>query len=286
MKSTLIKHAQAILTGCDGERARTGATDIRIVGERISEIGTLHPQAGDTVINASGCVVYPGFVNTHHHLFQSVLKGVPGGMHVPLLEWLEQVPYRYGPHFGPEAIEIAATIGIVELLLSGCTTIADHHYLYDADMGYDPAPILFDVASRFGVRFVLQRGSATVSRAATSGPAMTQPLDQILREVQRDTAAFHDPSTHAMRKVVMAPTTPFYSCRPAELREMARAARSLGIRLHTHLSETANYVRYAREVLQSRPVDWCAEQEWIGPDVSFAHMVHLDPEEIALCGQT
>ena len=89
-----------------------------------------------------------------------------------------------------------------------------------------------------------------------------------------------------MRKVVMAPTTPFYSCTPDELREMARTARSLGIRLHSHLSETADYVRFARDVLKSRPVDWCAEHEWIGPDVSFAHMVHLDAEEIAICGQT
>jgi cytosine/adenosine deaminase-related metal-dependent hydrolase len=114
----------------------------------------------------------------------------------------------------------------------------------------------------------------------------TQPLDVFLREVENSTRKFHDASAHAMRKVVMAPTTPFYSCTPSELLEMARTARSLNIRMHSHLSETADYVHFAREVLKSRPVDWCAQHEWIGPDVSFAHMVHLDDEEIALCGQT
>ncbi|PIT80541.1 amidohydrolase [Limnohabitans sp. JirII-29] len=289
MTSTLIQNASAMLTGGPEPQARTRATDLRIEGDRITEMGSLTPRAGETVIDARGCVVYPGFVNTHHHLFQSVLKGVPAGLNVPLFEWLQSVPYRYGPYLGEEAIEIAATIGIAELLLSGCTTVADHHYLYGTNMGYDPSATLFNVAERLGVRFVLLRGGATMGRSFATDerpPMPTQPLDVFLREVEHSTRQFHDASPHAMRKVVMAPTTPFYSCTPDELREMARAARSLGIRLHSHLSETADYVRFARDVLKSRPVDWCAEHEWIGPDVSFAHMVHLDAEEIAICGQT
>lgn len=288
MSSILIQNASAMLTGAGGAGARTTATDLRIDGALIAAVGQLTPRPGETVVDARGCVLYPGFVNTHHHLFQSVLKGVPGGLDVPLFEWLQAVPYRYGPHLGEEAVELAATIGIAELLLSGCTTVADHHYLYGLDMGYDPSATLFAVAERLGVRFVLLRGGATLGRSFATDerpPMPTQPLDVFLREVESSTQRFHDASPRALRKVVMAPTTPFYSCTPAELREMARAARSLGIRLHSHLSETADYVRYAREELKSRPVDWCAEHEWAGPDVSFAHMVHLDAEEIALCGQ-
>ena len=139
MTSTLIQNASAMLTGSPEPQAHTRATDLRIEGDRITEMGSLTPRAGETVVDARGCVVYPGFVNTHHHLFQSVLKGVPAGLNVPLFEWLQSVPYRYGPYLGEEAIEIAATIGIAELLLSGCTTVADHHYLYGTNMGYDPS---------------------------------------------------------------------------------------------------------------------------------------------------
>ena len=289
MSSTLIRNASAILSGLEGSLARCSATDIRIEGSLITEMGRLTPQPGEDLVDATDCVVYPGFVNTHHHLFQSMLKGVPSGLNESLFMWLQSVPYRYGPYLGEEAVEIAATIGIAELLLSGCTTVADHHYLYGTNMGYDPSETLFRVAQRFGVRFVLLRGGATMGRSFATQerpPMPTQSVDLFLCEVEHSTRQFHDPSPQAMRKVVMAPTTPFYSCTPTELVEMAKAARRWGIRMHSHLSETADYVHFARDVLKSRPVDWCAEHEWIGPDVSFAHMVHLDEAEIKLCGQT
>jgi cytosine/adenosine deaminase-related metal-dependent hydrolase len=289
MKTTLIRHASAILTGDSGLQARSSATDIRIQGDRISEMGRLTPRAGEDLVDATDCVIYPGFVNTHHHLFQSMLKGVPAGLNDSLFRWLQAVPHRFGPYLGEEDLEIAATIGIAELLLSGCTTVADHHYLYGTQMGHDPSETLFKVAERLGIRLVLLRGGATMGRSFATHegrPMPIQPVDVFLREVEHSARQFHDPSPQAMRKVVMAPTTPFYSCRPDELVEMARAARSWGLRLHSHLSETSDYVHFARDVLKSRPVDWCAEHEWIGPDVSFAHMVHLDDQEIKLCGQT
>ena len=118
MTSTLIQNASAMLTGSPEPQAHTRATDLRIEGDRITEMGSLTPRAGETVVDARGCVVYPGFVNTHHHLFQSVLKGVPAGLNVPLFEWLQSVPYRYGPYLGEEAIEIAATIGNAKAYLA------------------------------------------------------------------------------------------------------------------------------------------------------------------------
>ena len=113
-----------------------------------------------------------------------------------------------------------------------------------------------------------------------------EPLDTMLASLERDAARFHQSGTAAHRKLVVAPTTPFYSTTPEELRELAGAARRWGLGLHSHLSETDDYVRFADETWGMRPVHWCAEQGWIGPDVSYAHMVHLDASEIALCGQT
>ena len=146
MSTTLISGAAAIMTGLPGDAARTDATDIRIGGGRILEVGRLSPLPGEAQVDASGCVVYPGWVNTHHHLFQSMLKGVPAGINSSLGDWLVQVTARYRGKFDGEALEVAATVGIAELLLSGCTTVADHHYLYYPDMPFDGARILFDVA--------------------------------------------------------------------------------------------------------------------------------------------
>ena len=154
---------------------------------------------------------------------------------------------------------------------------------------FDPADVLFNAAAALGPRFVLLRGGATRTRAFTGGehkPMPHEPLDTMLAAIERTAARHHQSGSAAMRKVVVAPTTPFYATSPSELKELARAARRWGLGLHSHLSETHDYVAFAHKQFGMRPVHWCAEQEWIGPDVSFAHMVHLDDSEIALCGQT
>ncbi|WP_310643224.1 amidohydrolase family protein [Limnohabitans sp.] len=289
MTSFLIQNAHAILTGAEGVTARTTSTDIRVEAGVITALGQLSPHPGEQRIDASHGVVYPGFVNTHHHLFQSLLKGVPEALNVPLFEWLQAVPYRYAPYLDDACLEAAATLGMVELLLSGCTTVADHHYLYGQGVHYDPTELMFEVADKMGLRFVLMRGGATRGRTFATDerlPMPTEPFDVLLKSIEQAVQTYHDPSTAAFRKVVLAPSTPFYSCSPDELRDMARFARSLNIRMHSHLSETADYVSFAQTQWQQRPVHWCAEHEWIGPDVSFAHMVHLNEAEIALCGQT
>ncbi|MFO1297177.1 MAG: amidohydrolase family protein, partial [Rubrivivax sp.] len=169
----LIRNAAHVLTGAAPTgpgapgAARTTATDLRVGADgTIAEMGRgLAPLAGERVLDASGCVVYPGFVNTHHHLFQSLLKGVPAGIDQTLTPWLQAVPFRYRSAFVDERrLRLAARIGLVELLRSGCTTVADHHYLYWPGQGYDPAEVLFDEAERLGLRFMLLRGGGTVAR--------------------------------------------------------------------------------------------------------------------------
>src|SRR4029450_13976959 len=124
MTSTLVQGAEGIFTGLPGEAMRTTGA-IRIVDGRIAAVGSLKREPGEQVLDATGCVVYPGLVSTHHHLFQCVLKGVPAAINVPLLAWLSAVPYSYWQKIDEEALRIAARIGLVELLLSGTTTAAD-----------------------------------------------------------------------------------------------------------------------------------------------------------------
>ena len=286
----LIRNALAIMTGLPGDRARAPGGDIRVDAQgRIAAIGRLAPEAGERVLDATDCVVYPGWINTHHHLAQSVLRGVPAGINLPLAGWLGAVAYPYRRHFDAELLATAAEIGMADLVLSGCTTIADHHYVYWPNMGYDPAKILFDLAQRLGIRFVLCRGGATLQRAfELNDPNAIKPetLDAIVGDVERLVGTYHDPGPEAMRRVVMAPATPTWSVRPEELKPMAQAARRLGIRLHSHLSETADYVVFCREKHDRKPVEFVADHDWVGSDVWFAHMVHLSESEIRLVAET
>lgn len=284
----LIRNALAIMTGLPGDKARAPGGDIRVDAQgRIAAIGRLAPEAGERVLDATDCVVYPGWINTHHHLAQSVLRGVPAGINLPLAGWLGAVAYPYRRHFDAELLGIAAEIGMADLVLSGCTTIADHHYVYWPGMGYDPAKILFDLAQRLGIRFVLCRGGATLQRPFELNDLIKpETLDAIVGDVERLAGTYHDPGPEAMRRVVMAPATPTWSVRPEELKPMAQAARRLGIRLHSHLSETADYVVFCREQHDRKPVEFVADHEWVGADVWFAHMVHLSASEIRLVAET
>jgi 8-oxoguanine deaminase len=284
----LIRNAAAIMTGLPGDKARASGNDLRIDSAgRISAIGRLQAQPAERVVDATDCVIYPGWVNSHHHLAQSVLKGVPQGINLPLLSWLESVPYKYRARFDAELLSLAAEIGMAELMLSGCTTLADHHYVYWKGIDYDPAKILFDLAERFGLRFVLCRGGATLKRPfeAADAPA-PENLDLILQDIERLTRKYHDAGPEARRRVVLAPPTPNFSMRPEELKPMAQAARKLGIKLHTHLSETADYVVFCREKFNRKPVEFVADHDWLGEDVWFAHMVHTSESEIRMMAET
>jgi 8-oxoguanine deaminase len=280
----LIRNASAVLTGAPGAAARSAARDLRIGSDgRIAEMGRgLLPDPGERVLDASDCVVYPGWVNTHHHLFQSLLKGVPAGINATLTPWLKAVPYAYRGGFDEETLRLAARIGLVELLLSGCTTVADHHYIYYPGIGYDPSAALFDEAAKLGQRFMLLRGGATQTRDAEAGaPAHLRPesLDTMLADVERCVGRYHQRGPRARTRVALAPTTITISLRDGELRETARAARAMGIPLHSHLSETVSYMEHCCQRFDRLPVEVAADNEWLGPDVWFAHLVHLSASE-------
>ncbi|MGH2342249.1 amidohydrolase family protein [Segnochrobactraceae bacterium EtOH-i3] len=281
---TILANASAILTGLSGSAARASG-DIAIADGRISAIGAVARRPDDRVVDVSGSVIYPGLVSTHHHLNQSVLKAIPGGLDAALPEWLVRVPYTFWNHIDADAFTRSVELGMVELLLSGVTTIADHHYIFDAALDYDPAAILFDVAGRLGVRFLLARGGATLnSRMAADGlkrvPA--ESVETILDRVAALAARFHDPAPDARRRVALAPTNLVWSVTPEHMAELAAGGRALGLRLHSHLSEGAGDVTACLERYGQRPVEMVAAHGFTGPDVWLAHLIHIDDRERAI----
>ena len=286
----LIRNANTILTGMAGAAARTGATDLILRGGIIESVGRgLVAPADARVLDATDCVIYPGWINTHHHLFQALLKGVPAGINQTLTPWLSSVPYTFRRYFDGEMIRLAATVGMVELMRSGCTSIADHHYVYYPGMPFDASEILFDVADRLGVRFTLLRGFATRTRDVETGiPSFLMPetLDALVVDMERLASRYNDQGARPMHRVALAPTTPTFSVHAHELKSLAGVARRLGIRMHSHLSETVAYVEYCREMHAMSPVQFVAEHDWVGADVFFAHMVHLDDSEMHILAQS
>lgn len=215
----------------------TGA--LRVEGGIISEIGALTARSGERVVSATGCVVMPGLVNTHHHLFQSLMKSIPATSQAGLDDWVMQGPYRFWPTLDEAAMRLSVTVGLAELALSGTTTISDLHYVFSDRYDYDPAEVLVETAARFGLRFVLGRGGLTTGRpwhGSDLPPAPVEPLDRMLAGVETAARRWHDPSGSAMTKVAATPVTTLFNLREGEVREVAQAARALGIGLHTHLS--------------------------------------------------
>ncbi|MCC8394657.1 amidohydrolase family protein [Paraburkholderia sp. MMS20-SJTR3] len=290
--STLIRNAAAIMTGGRGSNddpARVNGPDIRVVGDTIDAIGTLTPRPGETIVDATDCVIYPAWVNTHHHLFQSLLKGDTAGLDATLTPWLAATPYRFRALIDERRFRLAARIGLIELARSGCATVADHNYVYYPDMPFDSSAILFEEADKLGLRFVLLRGGATQTRQLEAQlPTALRPetLDDFAADIERLAARYHDASPRAMQRVVMAPTTVLYSISPAEMRATAALARKLGLRLHSHLSETVGYQDSAHALYRQSPVAFCGEHDWLGSDVWYAHLVKVDAVEIALLAQT
>ncbi|WP_299777549.1 amidohydrolase family protein [uncultured Roseobacter sp.] len=287
MSNFIIINIEHGLTGRLGDHARFSGA-LRVRDGVIHEMGNLQPEAGETVVDAKHSVVCPGFVNTHHHLFQSVMKAVPEALNQPLDPWLMEAPYRFWPYLNEEGMRTTVTIGLAELALSGVTTVADHHYIYSDRYDYNPSDVLCETAARFGQRFVLGRGGLTHGRPWHRDdipPAPATSLEHMLDGLSSDVVRWHDPSPTAMTRIAAAPVTTIFNLREGEVKEVAQAARHLGIRLHTHLSENDTYVNTTLDRYGKRPVPWMAEQEWIGDDVWFAHLVKIDEREIDMLSE-
>jgi cytosine/adenosine deaminase-related metal-dependent hydrolase len=240
--------------------------------------------AGD-VFDAANHLVIPGLVNAHHHLFQSLTRGLVSVQNEPLFAWLTAL-YERWRRLDYDAVKAAASVSIAELLLSGCTTTSDHFYVFPPGSGLRIEAVL-EAADELGIRLHACRGSMSVGQSGGGLPpdACVEAEDEILADCRRVTEAFHDPSPFAMRRIDLAPCSPF-SISPELLRDTRDLARQHGVLLHTHAAETQDEERYCLERFGRRPITFLAEQGWLGSDVYLAHCVHLDDEEIDLLAET
>ena len=281
MTETLIQNADYILTMDDTRRELNGA-DILIRGGVIAAIGTGLTTTGE-VINAAGCVVTPGLVNTHHHLYQTLTRAVPGGQDALLFGWLQTL-YPIWSRFTPDHMYVSAQIGLAELALSGCTLSSDHLYLYPNGSRLEDT---IHAAAELGLRFHPTRGAMSigVSHGGLPPDDLVEDEAAILEDCIRVVDGFHDPAEGSMCRVGIAPCSPFSVSRDL-MRDAALLARDKGVMLHTHLAENEEDIAYSLEKFGFRPGQYAQDLGWVGPDVWHAHCVKLDPSEIALFAQT
>ncbi len=296
----LIEKADWIVT-LDDQARRLEAADVLVRGPAIAAIGpgvgAAAAKAGETmdeVIDGRGKVVIPGLVNTHHHLYQTLTRNIPEVQDIPLFPWLLKL-YEIWRELDEEAVEVGALVGLGELLLTGCTTSTDHHYVFPRRASGQAASAtaggLIDsqiaAARRLGIRFHPTRGSMSLGRSQGGLPPddVVQTEEEILADSRRLAAAYHDPSRYSMCRLALAPCSPF-SVTAGLMQRTAELARTLGLRLHTHLAETKDEEKFCLEKAGCRPLEYMERLGWIGEDVWFAHAIHLDHAEVDRLGRT
>ncbi|MEL7261476.1 MAG: 8-oxoguanine deaminase [Pseudomonadota bacterium] len=283
MTEVLIRGADHLVTMDDAGTELQGA-DIRLRDGAVAEIGLgLRPGDGAEVVQAAGCVVTPGLVNTHHHLYQTLTRAVPGAQDALLFGWLKTL-YPIWARFGPEHMHVSAQVGLAELALSGCTLTSDHLYLFPNGARLDDT---IAAAAEIGMRFAPTRGAMSIGESAGGLPpdTLVEREAAILEDCLRVIDMFHDPSEASMCRVGVAPCSPFSVSR-ALMQDAAVLARDKGVRLHTHLAENAEDIAYSLSQFGCRPGQYALDLGWVGPDVWHAHCVQLEPDEIALFAET
>ncbi|WP_292284866.1 8-oxoguanine deaminase [Marivita sp.] len=279
--TTLVQNAKLVLT-MDAGLSELKEADILIEDGVITGIGS-GLSGADEVIDARGCLVTPGLVNTHHHLYQTLTRAVPGGQDALLFGWLQTL-YPIWARFGPEEMFVSAQIGLAELALSGCTLSSDHLYLYPGGARLDDT---IAAAQEIGLRFHPTRGAMSIGESDGGLPpdTLVEREAAILEDCIRVIDAHHDPREGAMVRVGVAPCSPFSVSRDL-MRDAARLARDKGVMLHTHLAENDQDVAYSLEKFGCRPGQYAEDLGWTGPDVWHAHCVKLDRQEIDLFART
>ncbi|WP_299687897.1 8-oxoguanine deaminase [uncultured Tateyamaria sp.] len=283
MTEVLIRGAVHLVTMDDAGTELQGA-DLRLREGAVAEIGHgLEPGAGAEVVDAAGCVVTPGLVNTHHHLYQTLTRAVPGAQDALLFGWLKAL-YPIWARFGPDHMYVSTQVGLAELALSGCTLTSDHLYLYPNGARLDDT---IAAAAEVGLRFSPTRGSMSIGESAGGLPPDTLVEDEaaILEDCIRVIDAFHDPSEASMCQIGVAPCSPFSVSRDL-MQDAAHLARDKGVRLHTHLAENREDVAYSLANFGCRPGQYALELGWVGQDVWHAHCVKLEHSELRMFAKT
>ena len=288
----VLRHAEVLVTMdagrreiADGALVATGGV-IDWVGPT-RDLPTIYAEGARSgtaeVLDMTGHVVTPGLINTHHHMYQSLTRALPGAQDAALFGWLDQL-YPVWAGLTPEMIRVSTQTAMAELLLSGCTTSSDHLYLFPNGSRLDDS---IEAAAGMGMRFHAARGSMSVGKSQGGLPPDSVVEDEaaILKDTQRLIEAWHDPARHSMLRIVVAPCSPFSVSRDL-MREAAALGRSYGVSLHTHLAENDSDVAYSAERFGLTPAEYAEDLGWLGPDVWHAHCVKLDEAGVRLFAST
>lgn len=287
MARILLKDVFYLHTSADGEAQRD--VDILINANRIEKIDKnidFSPSGEDRVIDCSKHVVVPGFVNTHHHFYQTLTRNLPAVQNVELFDWLKYL-YDVWKKIDEDAVYYSSLLAMGELLKTGCTTSTDHHYLYPRGFKSDLMGLQFKAADTLGMRFSPTRGSMSLSKKDGGLPpdSVVQTDDEILEDSERVIKQYHDDSEFSMRKIVLAPCSPF-SVTEDLMKKSVDLARTHGVRLHTHVAETFDENDFCIEVYGRRPLKLMEDTGFIGEDVFYAHGIHFNDEELDVLAET
>jgi 8-oxoguanine deaminase len=283
-QTLLIKNAQCVATMDDDSRELKNSS-ILIEAGLIKWIGSSgeEPQQANETIDAQGHLVVPGFVNTHHHMYQSLTRAIPTVQNAELFSWLKGL-YPIWAGLTPKMIYTSTQVAMAELLMSGCTTSSDHLYIYPNGVRLDDS---IEAAKEIGMRFVATRGSMSVGQTQGGLPpdAVVENEEAILKDTQRLIETHHDASFASMINVAVAPCSPFSVSRDL-MKTSAELARSFKVRLHTHLAENDHDIAYSREKFNRTPAQYAEDLGWLGDDVWHAHCVKLDDAGIGMFART
>lgn len=282
MSSFLFKNISTAVTFDNKDRILKDV-DILVVDNQITAIGKdIKAEESTEKIDCRGYAALPGFVNTHHHLYQNLFRGIKEVQEKPLFPWLVGL-YEFWKHITPEAVYYGSMVGFGELLRTGCTTTADHHYVFPKKTSGELIDEQFKAATQIGIRFHATRGSMSLGKSGGGLPpdSVVQKEEQILIDSERLINKYHDNRKFAMQRIALAPCSPFSVSK--DLMVQARdLARKKGVMLHTHLAETIDEEKYCVERYGKRPVELMESLGWIGDDVWFAHVIHVNENDLKI----
>jgi len=284
MPTLLVRHA-ALLVTMDEQRREIADGGLFIRDGIIEMAGPTAnlPTEADEVLDLSGHIVFPGLINTHHHFYQTLTRAVPPAQNANLFNWLKTL-YPIWARLTPADIHISTQLALAELALSGCTTASDHLYIFPNGCRLDDE---IQAGLEIGVRLHASRGSMSLGESQGGLPPdrCVETEAFILKDSQRLIETYHDPNPGAMTQVVLAPCSPF-SVTADLMRQSASLAREYGVHLHTHLAETQDEEAFCLQKFGYKPVAYMDLLNWVGPDVWFAHSVHVNQEEINFYAHT
>ena len=292
MSTLLLEHAEVLVT-MDRDRGEIADGAILVNDRQIQCVGTTsevrqwlldNKQKADKIIDASGTVILPGLVNCHHHLHQTLTRSIGTAQGLSLFDWLKTL-YPIWGKMDSEAVYVSAKLGLVELMLSGATTVADHLYLFPNDVKLDDE---IRAAQELGVRFHPSRGSMSLGQSQGGLPPdeVCENEEDILADCKRVIETFHDPAPLSMLRIVLAPCSPFSVTADLMKKTAELARRYPAVNLHTHLAESIDETRFCQQQYGMQPLEYMQSLGWTGDDVWFAHTVYQNADEIATLART